>query len=222
MKPLNQQLLALLTLLAFGLTACGGGGGNDPAPAPVPTPTPNTIQVSLPLLSDMTGYVTARNADRGFNQSPIRMGDLHTQETLRGIVSFDISSLPAGAQILSAQFEVIQANVVHNGVTGGDPFQDLGTISAERIDGTPPLDTSEWSAPVLSTALKLVTSTRDLGLRAVDVTDWVAAGLAEGRDRLDMRMYFELASDFDNRGDWATFDDGPFRGRAPTLVVQYR
>ena len=208
--------------LAASLTACGGGGGRNAAPLPQAQQVPQEQEVTLPAIGERTGYIYHVG---GLTVRPgrIRVGNTAALNVARGYVAFDMSAIPAGAQILSATLHIWQVGI--DTAPNWDIYSEfgIGPLQAQRIHGAGPLDAQEHNAPALpGTATMDVITSKALGEHTADLTDWIRAQhLSASRESLTMRFLFQQEVDGDWSNDLTTLDDG-YRGNAPFVVVRYR
>lgn len=173
--PLRARPLSLAVLLLAG---CGGSGGG---PASIELQLAGTAAREGQVLS--SGGVLAGNA--------IIVGDGAINQVLRGFISFDLSPLPAGATLVSASLQISQFLVI------GTPYSDLGAMVADHVDLGAGLNSADFGAvPILSAVATLFT-TPALGTSTVDVTESVRDDLANARTRTEFRLRFAVATNGD-------------------------
>ena len=202
---MRSTTLALALASTLTLTACGGGGIFEPP-----------VEAEMPVVPAFTGYIY-NSGGGGVNQTSIRVGDNNADGGRRGFVRFDLSSIPVGANIVSAQLDLTQTAVT------GAPYggANLGSISLRHANLGGSLTVADYSGPLLSIFTKLFSSTAGLGLRSADVTDWVLTDLNDGRTTIDVRLQFSSTTDADGSTDTAEFEDSAAAVEAPRLVVRY-
>jgi len=195
--------VAILVLAPLLAGAGCGGGGNGPA-------GPQTLVVyPTPTLS---GYVYEGGPAYGGVSTAANVGDNVVDRGIHLIRSFDLSGLPAGAQILSAVYEDEVRAVT------GSPFATLGDIEATVTDVGLALDGSDYDGPAVAIVLGTLASDASLGVRTLDVTAAVAT-YAGGR--LDVMLAFDDDSDDDGTVDTATLRTLSPSVERPTLTIEY-
>jgi hypothetical protein len=136
----------------------------------------------------------------------------------RQFFSFDLSALPAGARVDSALLTLYQARV------DGTPYATHGTVVVDHV-AYDTLDAADFSLPSLGDALGTLSADPALALRMLDVTAAVAADLAAGRTRTQLRLRWSaLDLDGDATTDQAAFadaDDALGTGLPPRLLLTY-
>jgi hypothetical protein len=219
-----MRTYCLLVLAALPLTvACGGHG---------PTPPPSQGTDSLTDIPYLTGTVSIY--PRGFPavfypNTDILVGDNDGYlpgQLLRGIVTFNIKSIPQNATINTATLQLAQC------VVSGSPYASLGSVVVDDVpvETTPDSALYDTSAVIPDVATLSVDST--LGLKTAAVTPAVAADRAAGDTLIQLRLRFSVA-DGNNNGvsDYAAFspDSGlatictPYvTGHRPYLIVSYQ
>jgi hypothetical protein len=177
---------ATLALLSPLLPACGGGdGGGD-------------IVVNLLGITPREGFLSSTGGT-ATAVDPF-VGDNLLDTALRGFRSFDITPLPAGANIVSAVLQVNRSSVL------GSPYANLGNVPVDRVDQGPSLDASDFAAASLSFNIGTLSTSPALGLRQPDVTARLIDDLANGRLRSEYRLRFDSGTDNDQMSDGALFD----------------
>jgi hypothetical protein len=121
-------------------------------------------------------------------------GDLADDSSVRGLASFDISTLPPDANIQSASLDISERT------TEGNPFVSLGdleilAVEYELING----DSFDSSGTVIYSGA--------LGA-SIDVTESVREAHRMSRDRWQIRLQFRSPTDGDNSTDFIVFPRG--------------
>lgn len=133
----------------------------------------------------------------------LRIGD-NASLTYRGFVTFDLSKLPASAQIEEASLGVRQVGVA------GTPFV-LGALDALHITYAT-VNGVAWSAPALD-SMGALTQDGTLGPRSIDVSTAVADDYehrVERANRSQYRLEFPTANNGDGDEDTITFATATF------------
>lgn len=214
--------LVLLLVCLLGLVGCGGGSGTAPT------------TLTLKSEANLDGHIAHRFTDPeiygiGNSTTPIQVGHSTSGVTKignRGFVSFNLSSLPAGATIKSAILKVYQSSI------NGDPYNKLGNIFVDHVSyesfdhaaAGDPARTKYEMAPLDNTipAGTFLSTDPTLGYKTLDVTAAVRADQSASRGRAQFRLSFQtevVAEDSTSR--LAYFYSGESDTNQPELVIQY-
>ncbi len=211
MQPRTLISLVLFALApALLLTACGGGGSSGGGGADIP---------SLVILGNphLDGWVS----DSGlvFDTSTPVAGDTNLNDGYRAFDAFDLTRLPANAQIVSATLRVYQSEVL------GDPYSTHGPLVADHINIGSTLDTGDYTGRNIRAAFAVLAQDATIGYKQADATERVLADLDSGRRHAAFRVRFgSLNSDNDGVRDLAVFtdaEDSDGVGFVPQLIVRY-
>lgn len=160
--------------------------------------TYKSLETTFEIDNLLTGSITTNGGQLG-DDDPILIGDDNNDLPYRGLMSFDISALPAdAAEIAAATFATRQESGL------GAPYASLGTkLQLEHVSFTD-FDASEFSkAPHASMG---DFSEAGQVVIEVDVTSAVEddrANRADRGDRSQYRLRYELATDEDGTADLA-------------------
>jgi hypothetical protein len=199
--------------------------------------TNNELQVHVmvvPPPADVTVTLTSQGALDGFranngggnNTVDIRVGNgvmfgSPSQElVVRGFMSFDLTGIPATAQVQSIYLRFYQADVT------GTPYAKLGNLRLQHVDFGSTLNDAAFDTPVLHSA---ILSPHTGAGEWYDITsntigDWIEADLAAGRTRTQLRLQFSTETDGDGLQDTASFESGENyfgTGNVPQLTITY-
>ena len=157
------------------------------------------------------------------NASALRAGDDNKDRQYRSVVSFDTSSIPDGATILSVTLRLRRGTV-----SGTNPFETHGTawvdVQTGGLSGSTALQTGDFQTTAT------VTRGASLG-NAASNGAWSegslnAAGLAalDKTGTTQFRVYFNLDDNDDSRNDFIGYYSGENATSAnrPQLVVVYQ
>ena len=208
MSATNLKLFSIL-LMVLLLTACGGGSGGDDTQDEQTNQnnTPVELDAVLPAI-EPTGPVD--NSTLGnWDQTLLGVGEFgpanQFMNNWRGILTFDISSIPAGATIISAELVANQFQV------NGDPYFNLGQVLVDHIEmGPTMLGAAYDDFTVGGTAgleIGTLSANANLGIKSVDITGAVERDVSAGLPRTQLRLRFQV----ENSGD-AQIDNVFFRG----------
>lgn len=137
--------------------------------------------------------------------------------------SFDLSTVPEGAEIISATLRIYQSHF------SGDPYNKLGKPLVEHVSydtfvheangeaqyTMAPLDNTIPATPSLST-------NAELGYKTLDVTLAVRADLAAARSRAQFRLRFEKEASDEYQSNMTFWTSGESDTNQPELVIAYK
>lgn len=179
--------------------------------------------VTLESEAALDGY--RGNDGSGSTRQDVLVGNGHivnpTGELVwRGFLSFDLSSIPAGASVQSSELRFFQAKV------GGDPYGKLGNLVLEHLDYGTSLDASDFDLPAMDSAMLAQQPASGAWYVLADrtIAAWVQKDLDAGRTRFQVRLRFAQEKDGDGQEDFAGIEssDNFFgTGNIPLLVVNY-
>jgi hypothetical protein len=156
------------------------------------------------------------------------MGDIYAGPSLgelqyKTIVSFDTSSLPDGAAIVSATLKM-----TGGGRAGTNPLTTHGALYADIVSGSfngnPALENDDFQAP--ATATQALTMSIPPAGSVVSTGTLNAAGCSaiNKMGLTQLRLYFSIDDNDDNNDDWVgcySGENGTLENR-PTLQVTYQ
>ncbi len=190
--------------LAVLLVACGGDK-KDKTP----------IQGSMLLGSEPLDGSVNGNGVIDINDDAVA-GDNVGNAEVRGFISFDISVIPAGAQIVEAILTVTQNAVA------GDPYGLWGPCEIDHVTLGGALDAGDFTGGSLNLNIGPISTDASLSAKTLNVTAQVALDITQGRSFTDFRLHFNgmPGSNADGVEDSARFGTslGP---NVPTLEVTY-
>jgi hypothetical protein len=201
--------------LSAVITAFAAACANNPA-------GPST-KVTLNSTSSLDGWAQSNGVASASSGGPV-VGDEDNQTPgvgYRQFYSFDISTIPAGAHIVSATLRLYQAIVV------GSPYTKLGNVIVDRVDLGSALDPADYNAAALNANIGILSTTATIEYKTMDVTAAVQADLGATRGKSQFRLRFSL-KDSNNDGvrDLAQFTDAEDSccavSKPPELVIEYR
>lgn len=205
------------TVLLLLLASCGSGGGGGRFPN-----GSDTLSLVVPSVPSEDGVVQSDFTVRTDGAFP-QVGDLGmpgSSQTVRQFLSFDLSAVPPGSEVLSA---VLRVDVF---VVVGAPFTSLGSVLVDHLDYGA-LDAGDFGARGLTEGLGPIAADPALGARSLDVTPHVAVDVARGRARSQFRLRFSpTESDGDTQNDFVSFPEAEAaasgNGQPPALALVLR
>jgi hypothetical protein len=215
--------------VATAVNLVGEGPNSNEASA---TPVAAPVTVTLTSVAAQDGWVLesgeTTNAGGSIDAtasttSALRAGDNNQDRQYRTVVSFDTSSIPDGATILSATLRLRRGTV-----SGTSPFTTHGTCWADvqtgSFSGSTTLQTGDFQAAATAVQAASLSNAAANG-------DWSqgslsAAGLAaiSKTGTTQLRVYFNLDDNDDTGNDYIGYysgDNGTAANR-PQLVVTYQ
>jgi pSer/pThr/pTyr-binding forkhead associated (FHA) protein len=122
----------------------------------------------------------------------------------RGFVSFDLSSIPAGATVERAELRFYQKEIQ------GDPYSKLGNLLLEHVDYGASLDDGAYNTPAIESAVLDQQRTPGAWYILSDPTlaSWIQSNVQAGRSRFQLRLQFRQETDGDDLEDWIAIQAG--------------
>lgn len=187
-------------------------------PTPTPTPTLAPLQTkTIPATLSLDGF---RSSNGGGNSGVDIRAGRNVNLVTRGFVSFDLSTLPAGAKIEKATLRLYQYNIA------GNPYGVGGSLKVDHLDYGDSLGNEDYSASSLSSSFATLTSNTTLEWKDVDATDRLKNDRENNRSRSQYRLHFAIENiGGDATGDFTYFESQENTGgtgNLPQLVVNYR
>src|SRR4029077_10416089 len=220
------------TTYYYVVTATNGVGegpnSNEASATPVAPPTVVTLtsvgtQDGWVLESTETGNAGGSIDGSATTTSALRVGDATSDRQYKSVVSFDTSSIPDGATILSATVRLLRGSL-----TGTSPFTTHGTcwidVSTGGFSGSTTLQTGDFQAT--ATAVPATSLSAHAANGAWSTGSLNTAGLAavNKTGTTQLRVYFNLDDNDDLGNDYMGYysgDNGTAANR-PQLVVTYQ
>jgi endonuclease I len=208
------------TTLLGGGGGGGGGGGNPPT------------TVTFTSIAGEDGWVreSSENSNVGggrsstsSSSSALRGGDNRSDRQYKGIISFDTSSIPSGATLVSATLRLRRGTKV-----GTSPFSTHGTCRVDIKTGgfgsSTALATEDFQAAATATqvaSLSDAASNLDWSEGSLD-SSGLAAVNTGGTTQL--RFYFDLDDNDDRGNDYIGYysGDNSTSANRPQLVITYQ
>jgi len=188
------------------------------------------MHVTLNSNDDETGYLresSSGSAQGGYSNDANKptVGDYTNDRQYKGLISLE-NSVPSGATIIGARFEITQYSVSGDPSNFGDLIVDLAVggfndnIAIEDEDfealatvynaGTLNEDGVENRGAVRSSELNQ------------DAIEALQRMVDENHNRTQIRLSYEQASDFDDDGDYVKYYDADSGSNKPQLIIEYQ
>ncbi|MES1244764.1 MAG: M14 family zinc carboxypeptidase [Acidobacteriota bacterium] len=214
--------------VATAVNLVGEGPNSNEASA---TPVAAPVTVTLTSVAAQDGWVLESGETTNVggsidasssNTSALRAGDNNQDRQYRTVVSFDTSSIPDGATILSATLRLRRGTV-----SGTNPFTTHGTcrvdVQTGGFSGSTTLQTGDFQAAATAVQAASLSNAAANG-------DWSqgslsAAGLAaiSKTGTTQLRVYFNLDDNDDTGNDYIGYYSGEATSaNRPQLVVTYQ
>ena len=135
-------------------------------------------------------------------------------QEFRGLLTFDLSAIPAGSRILSAQLTVVQMLV------DGDPYA-TGPMLVDHVDLGGSLGATDFDSAPLTAFIGALANDSFIGAKTMNTTAAVQADVDAGRAATSFRTYFSSAGGTNNTllQDPANVFSTGFQ--IPTLTIRY-
>jgi hypothetical protein len=155
--------------------------------------------------------------------SGLRVGDDDTRRQYKAVVSFDTSSIPDGATIVSVKLRLLRGTL-----SGTNPFSSFGTCSVDvrsggGFSGSTALQAGDFQAG--ATAIKAATMSNPASNGTWSEGNLNASGLAaiDKTAVTQLRVYFNLDDNNNAAADFVGFfsGDNASASQRPQLVVTY-
>lgn len=169
--------------------------------------------MTLKSTPSLTAYITSGGSIISAG-AQIMVGDTSVNTGVRGFLSFDISTIPSGSNIVSATLRAYQEAV------NGTPYTDLGNVIVDHLDYGATLDAGDYNIAALQGNVGTLSNNTVFEFKTLDVASIVQNDITMSRTRSQYRMLFPANTDSDGVED-ATFFTGALRGNEPELVITY-
>ncbi|MBV8201420.1 MAG: Ig-like domain repeat protein, partial [Acidobacteria bacterium] len=220
----------VITAAFTGASGWANSSGDDSGSPQVVNPA--STQVTFISIAAQDGWVleSAQGSGVGgtFNSTgngtaALRVGDDSGNRGYRTIVSFDTSTIPAGATILSATLRLRRGTVA-----GTDPFTTHGTcwvdVETGGFSGSTALQASDFQAT--ATAVQSASLSDATTNGAWSQGSLNAAGLSaiNKAGTTQLRVYFAIDNDGNHHNDYIGYysGDNSTAANRPQLVVTYQ
>ena len=211
-----SRMMIVTSLVAAGLLAAACDDNNQPPDGP--TPRTFTITATAALDGSVSNTGTVLTAGGG----PFT-GDLDAflaGLAFRQFYSFDLSNLPANADIDTATLKLYQASVT------GTPYISLGNVIVDHVNYGANLSANAYDQIAITSNIGILSTDGVVQYKTLAVTTAVKTDLSVGRTRSQFRLRTSIQdADTDGTSDNASFSDAEQSccpGRLPQLVIVIR
>lgn len=203
---------ALLLAGALPLGACGGGGGGGGSDAPR-----QATLLGIPSMDGLLRNGFALPAQELIIGNFVVLGPPLEAFEMRSMSTFDLTPLPAGADVVSAVVTLTQFSVTGTTYVGRAP------AILDHVNIGTSLSGDDFNGGTLASNIGVLSADATLGPKSLDVTAQVAADIAAGRTRSSFRLRFQNVLADLTTGRFAQFGDaeGTRGSTPPTLVVTF-
>lgn len=200
-------VVSLLLLLVISGSGCMDSKNSS---------THNAHHVIFYSQPDLDGTVTAISCN--FGLAEIRIGDNASNKGIKGVVSFDISSIKYDVHIVdSAKLRIYQSG---NGIIGS-PYTELLEVNVENVSFETTFSAAIYNMPSKYTVDTPLSSAYSAGWKEVDVTGAVQYDCDQSYSHSQFRFHHNRANNTDNAADndpWYMGEDPTYR---PQLEIYY-
>lgn len=154
----------------------------------------------------------------------MRVGDDNTDRQYKSVVSFDTSSIPDGATIVSATLKLRRG-----AVSGTNPFTSHGTCYVDikggaGFNGSTALQTQDFQAPADAAQVAVMSNPAANGDLSTGSLNASGLGFINKTGKTQLRVYFSLDDNDDSGNDYIGFYSGNDSAAAnrPVLEVTYQ
>lgn len=186
------------------------------------SPTGPTETLTIVATSSLDGWVTSSGAVQTAAGGPMT-GDadaLTPGVSFRQFYSFDLSGVPAGAEVELATLRLYQAS------SAGTPYTSLGNVVVDHVNYGALLTAAAFDQTAIASSIGVLSSNATIEYKTLAVTSAVQDDVSIGRARSQFRLRMSIiGSDNDGTNDSVTFSDAELScclGQPPQLVITYR
>lgn len=208
------------------------GGLSDSSVIGITVQGSSQVEVTFTSIGSEDGWVreSSENSNVGSNfsstntgTSALRGGDNRRDRQYKAILSFDTSSIPDGAAIVSATVRLQRGRV-----TGTNPFQTHGSarvdISTGGFGGNTTLSGSDFEAPASASQVAILSDAPANLDWSEGILDAAGNQAIHLQGRTQLRIQFDLDDNDDGSDDYIGYysGDNGDSSRHPQLVVVYQ
>jgi len=180
------------------------------------TPTPLPKSLILPAERALDGFQSSK--ENGNSSAEIKVGS-DKSAVYRGLVSFSLTGVPTGVNLLEARLRLYQAKVINN------PYQTGINIKVDHLQYGDSIDSSDYGIPAFLSGFATISSDNRKEWKEVAVTSQVNDDIANTRSLSQFRLHFskELRGE-DETGEFAFFESSEnflSTGNTPQLIIKY-
>ncbi len=218
-------------VITASVTDNGGLSASDSISVTI-TAVSNPVTVTFTSIAAEDGWVRESSENSnvggaansgGAGSRPLRPGDANQDRQFKAIVSFDTSSIPAGATVQSATLRLMRGTVI-----GSNPFtsgygQCLVDIQTGGFGGSTALAASDFEAAATAVAVASMSSPPANQTFSEGVLNAAGLSAINLNGTTQFRIAFELDDNDDGNNDHIGFfsGDNSTASRHPQLVVTY-
>lgn len=157
----------------------------------------------------------------GTGTSALTIGDDASKRQYKSILSFDTSSLPDNATIVSATLKMKRGTITNNPSSFGAIWVDVHTYG---ISSNTALETGDFAANTTVTKAATMTYPASNGTWSTGSLNSAGLNAVNRIGRTQFRVYFNLDDDNDAQADFIGFysGDASAAGDRPVLEIKYR
>lgn len=220
-------------VITASVTDSGGLSGSDAISLTINDVSQPPVTVTFTSIGAEDGWVRESNENSGVGGAanpngagarPIRPGDGTQDRQYKSILSFDTSSIPAGATIQSATLRLRRGTV-----RGSNPFtngfgQCLVDVNSGGFSGSTAIQGSDFQAPATATAAAALTAPASNGDWSEGVLNAAGVAAVNASGTTQFRVYFEVDDNDNGADDHMGYYSGDNSNAAnhPQLVVTYQ
>jgi serine/threonine protein kinase len=196
-----------------------------PIPTLPPTPTPSSRQMSFTSEAPQDGFVGQEGTISGraiAEGGSLQVGDdLSDSRQFKGIVSFDTSSLPDEATVLTARLRLRSSGIAGTPTKLGQIHVDIAPGSG--FGGSPALQHDDFGANAAIVNVVTLSGVGAIETWAEGILDASNTGAINRQGVTQFRLYFTLPNDGNGDRDWISFYSGdhPDNSLHPQLIVSF-
>jgi len=146
-------------------------------------------------------------------------GTNERREIIRGLVSFNISSVPQACTVVSAVLRVYQAEI------DLDVYESFGVIVTDHVDFGAAITGSAYNEGTISSNIGTISNNSALGFKTLDVSASVQNDINSGRQKSQYRFRFTDETPVlvdDKAAFFEDIDNQKGSGNLPELVITYQ
>jgi len=177
---MRQCLCALFAVSLTLSSACGGGGGDGGNEQQFEEQT-----LTLDVVRALSGFLSQNGFESDDNDAFVgTIPDISGFLEERGILTFDLTPIPASATVVGAELQALQ------GAATGTPYAQVVRVIVDHIVGLAPgVSELDFNSPALSTILTPPLSDNPIEeFKTLDLTAQVIADLSAGRTESKLRL----------------------------------